>query len=45
MTNESKSNQVVAEVDPKQLKVEKLISGIFFAFITSVGVLSGYLDI
>jgi hypothetical protein len=41
MTNKSEKNQDLT--DPKQLKVEKLISGIFFAFITSIGVLSGYL--
>jgi hypothetical protein len=41
MPNETKTNQEI--IDAKNSKVEKLISGIFFAFITSIGILSGYI--
>ncbi len=39
MPDEPKPTQDL--IDPNQSKVDKLLSGLFFTFITSVGILSG----
>lgn len=40
MPDEPKPTQDL--IDPNQSKVDKLLSGLFFTFITSVGILSGF---